>query len=262
VTILDKGALTIGGMVTATSVGLTADSITIPGNVSGAAVMLVGTVGAISETGTLVAGTLTGSAATSATLTGASATTNQVGTLNGFKAGNGFTLNDGTGLTVAGTLAGGPNATIVDTGALAINGAVTAAAVGLTANSITVSGNVGGNSAALDATNGAIIINGRRHRCIRQRHWQLRQLECNEWRDHDQWRCERDHDKPVRHQHRHSRHRERELCDCCCYSGRDQRDRCAEYRYIDRSSGYFGKLHRHEQHRIIGSVQFKWPDTH
>jgi hypothetical protein len=160
VTILDKGALTIGGMVTATSVGLTADSITIPGNVSGAAVMLVGTVGAISETGTLVAGTLTGSAATSATLTGASATTNQVGTLNGFKAGNGFTLNDGTGLTVAGTLAGGPNATIVDTGALAINGAVTAAAVGLTANSITVSGNVGGNSAALDATNGAIIING------------------------------------------------------------------------------------------------------
>jgi filamentous hemagglutinin family protein len=160
VTILDKGALTIGGTVTAASVGLTADSITIPGNVSGGAVMLVGTVGAISETGALVAGTLTGSAATSATLTGASVTTNQVGTLNGFKAANGFTLNDGTGLTVTDALAGGPNATIVDNGALAINGAVTATAVGLTANSITVSGSVGGNSAALDATNGAIIING------------------------------------------------------------------------------------------------------
>lgn len=160
-TILDKGALAVNGMVTAESVGLTADSITIPGNVTGSTVMLTGTVGAISETGALIAGTLTGSAPTSATLTGASATTNQVGTLNGFKAGNGFTLNDGTDLTVTGTLAGGPSATILDNGALAINGAMTAIAIGLTANSITVSGNVvGGNSAALDATNGAIIING------------------------------------------------------------------------------------------------------
>jgi hypothetical protein len=160
VTILDKGALTISGMVTAASVGLTADSITIPGNVSGGAVMLVGTAGAISETGALVAGTLTGFAATSATLTGASATTNQVGTLNGFKAANGFTLNDGIGLTVTDTLASGPNATIVDNGALAINGAVTAATVGLTGTSITIPGIVNGNFMTAVATAGAINETG------------------------------------------------------------------------------------------------------
>ena len=161
VAILDNGALSINGSLSATSVGLTADSVSIPGSVNGGTVTLTGTVGAINETGTLIAGTLSGSAITNVNLTGATATTNQIGAVNGLNAGSGITLDDGIGLTVAGSMAGGPSATILDKGALAINGTVTAAtSVGLTADSITIPGLVSGNALALASTVGAINETG------------------------------------------------------------------------------------------------------
>ncbi len=79
ITIADSGALTISGTGIATAISLTADSISIPGLVNGGTVALFGTVGAIDETGTLIAGTLTGSAATGANLAGATTTSNQIG---------------------------------------------------------------------------------------------------------------------------------------------------------------------------------------
>jgi filamentous hemagglutinin family protein len=155
-TIVDKGPLAISGAVNAGTVSLTADSMTIPGKVTGTDVALFGTVGTISETGVLNAGTLTGSAATTANLTG---TANQIGTLGNFTA-SGFSLVDGILLTVAGLVAGGPSATIVDTGLLSINGTVNAGAVSLTADSITIPGNVMGTSVALSATGGGIDESG------------------------------------------------------------------------------------------------------
>jgi fibronectin-binding autotransporter adhesin len=157
-TVANKGPLTINGTVTAQVVSITADSIGIPGNVTGTSVALFGTVGAITETGLLNASTLTGSAVTTAGLTGTSFS-NSITTLNGFTAA-GFTLDNGIGLTVLGTLSGGPSATIADTGPLAVNGTVSATAVSLTADSITIPGNVKGNTVALFGTVGAISETG------------------------------------------------------------------------------------------------------
>ena len=157
-TVANKGPLTINGTVTAQVVSITADSIGIPGNVTGTSVALYGTVGAITETGLLNASTLTGSAVTTAGLTGTSFS-NSITTLNGFTAA-GFTLDNGIGLTVLGTLSGGPSATIADTGPLAVNGTVSATAVSLTADSITIPGNVKGNTVALFGTVGAISETG------------------------------------------------------------------------------------------------------
>ena len=155
VTIADKGALAIKGTVTATAVSLTADSITIPGEISGSTVSLFGTVGAIAETGVLNVGTLTGSAATTAALTGTSFS-NSIGTLNGFTAA-GFTLDDAIGLTILGTVSGGPNATIADKGLLAINGSVTASTISLTADSISEPGALIGSTLTGSSTGSASL---------------------------------------------------------------------------------------------------------
>jgi filamentous hemagglutinin family protein len=98
--IVDTGALAVSGSaLAANAVNLTADSIAIPGNVSGTSVALFGTVGAIGETGSLNAGVLSGSAIGAASLIG----TNQVAALGNFSAAS-FALNDTTGLLLAGTL--------------------------------------------------------------------------------------------------------------------------------------------------------------
>ncbi|HTI80757.1 MAG TPA: hypothetical protein VL614_09955 [Acetobacteraceae bacterium] len=159
-TILDRGALAINGTVTATAINLTADSIAIPGLVNGGSVRLFGTVGAISETGTLIATALTGSAATSATLTGATATANQIGTLAGFTTSTAFALDDGVALTVANTVSGGASATIIDSGLLTNNGTVTATSISLTAGDISNAGLVNGGSVSLFGTLGAITDPG------------------------------------------------------------------------------------------------------
>ncbi len=159
VTVLNNGALAIGGAVTAAAVSLTAGSITIPGTVGGTTVGLFGTVGAITEIGVLNAVTLTGTAATSASLTG-TAFSNSIGTVNGFNAPSGFTLDDGSSLTVLGAVTGGPGVTVLDNGALVINGTVSATAISLTAGSITIPGTVSGSSVALFGTVGAISETG------------------------------------------------------------------------------------------------------
>ncbi len=80
----DIGALTISGGISATAINLTANSITIPGLVTdggAGTVNLVANNGTISETGTLIAGVLTGTAAGVADLLGAGPSTNQVATI-------------------------------------------------------------------------------------------------------------------------------------------------------------------------------------
>ncbi len=159
-----SGLLTVSNSLIATSaISLTAGNIAISGLVSDGGTgttALFANLGAISETGTLIAGTLSGSAATAATLTGASATTNQVATVANFNAA-GFTLDDGKSLNVTGALSGGPSATVLDTGTLTIaaGGTVTAAAIGLTGGDIAIPGLVtdgGAGTTSLVANTGTI----------------------------------------------------------------------------------------------------------
>jgi filamentous hemagglutinin family protein len=75
--------------------------------------------GAISETGAILAGTLTGSAAGSASFTGA----NQIGMLGNFTA-NGFALNNGVDLTIAGVLNSGAGVTLQDAGTINETGVI------------------------------------------------------------------------------------------------------------------------------------------
>ena len=65
-----------------------------------------------------------------------------------------FAKKEQIGLTVVGTVSGGPSATIADNGPLAIDGTVTATAVSLTADSITIPGDVTGTSVSLFGTVG------------------------------------------------------------------------------------------------------------
>jgi hypothetical protein len=164
-TITDAGNLTIvpGSAVTANAVGLRAGNITIAGLVSdggAGTTRLVANVGTISETGTLVAGTLTGSSAGPASLTG----TNQISSLGNFTA-SGLSLSDQTDLSVTGSVNGGASATLLDTGALTIaaGGTVSASAVSLVASNITIPGVVtdgGGGTVAMVANAGTISETG------------------------------------------------------------------------------------------------------
>ncbi len=112
VALTGSGLLSIGGTVTAASIGLTGSALAIPGLVnagSTGAIALHATAGTIGETGTMIAGTLSGGATGAATLAGATGTANQIGTLSSFSVTNGdLTLNDGKALTVAGTVSAGP----------------------------------------------------------------------------------------------------------------------------------------------------------
>ncbi len=147
--ITDTGTLTIAvdGAVRANAVGLTAGNITIAGLVSdggAGTTSLVTTVGTISETGTLVAGTLTGSSVGTVALSG----DNTVAAL-GASAASPFS-------------AVGQSFTLVDNGAasLAVNG-LSAATVSVTALAISIPGALSGTtSVALAATEGGISETG------------------------------------------------------------------------------------------------------
>ncbi len=159
-TITEAHLLTVAGSVTATAVSLNAGSLAIPGSVSDGGVGTVNlttTAGTITETGTLIAGTLSGSAAGAASFSGS----NRIAALGDFGA-DGTTLSDTVPLTVAGSVAGGSGATITDAGLLTVSGSVTAAAVSLRAGSLAVPGAVVGGSGAVDliATSGAITASG------------------------------------------------------------------------------------------------------
>ncbi len=163
--IADSASLTVDGTVSAVAVILSGANVTIPGLVTdggAGSVGLIATSGTISQTGTLVAGTLSGNSTGATSLTGATATTNQVAVLGGFTAA-GFTLNDGKSLTVAGSLSGGAVAAITDSAMLTIDGAISAAAVSLTGASVTIAGLVtdgGTGTVNLIATGGTIDESG------------------------------------------------------------------------------------------------------
>jgi len=178
-TIVDTGALLVSGTIappsgsTAIVVGLTAATIDISGLVSdggAGTTSLVANAGTIGETGTLIAGMLSGSATSGDALQAASllGASNQIPTLGSFAASD-FTLHDASGLTVTGPLIAGKSATIVDAGALLVSGTIappsgtSAIAVGLTAATIDIPGSVsdgGAGTTSLVANAGAIAENG------------------------------------------------------------------------------------------------------
>ncbi len=158
-TIVDTGTLTVQSAVRATAISLTGGAIAIPGLVTDGGtgtVALIATAGTISETGALTAGTLSGSASGTTSLTGS----NTVAAISNF-AGNGVTLDDSVALAagtgVNGLNGGAGGATILDSGALTVDG-VFGASIKLTANSIVVPGALGaaGSDITLSATTGAI----------------------------------------------------------------------------------------------------------
>ena len=107
-TVTTTGTLTVSGSAITTgsggTVSLTGSSITAGGVISdggSGTTTLTASNGTISETGTLIAGTLGGSATGAANLSGATQFSNQINTLAGFSASS-LTLTDSTALTIAG----------------------------------------------------------------------------------------------------------------------------------------------------------------
>ena len=97
--LIDASPLALGNIAAGSVETIDAPSLTIPGTQQAPLLSLTATKGGIAETGSLVVGTLTGSSVGPTSLTG----TNQVSVLGNFTAPS-FTLNDGTNLTIAGTL--------------------------------------------------------------------------------------------------------------------------------------------------------------
>ena len=163
-TVLDSGSLSVGGIVAASTISLTAGTIAIPGEVTAGTlgtIYLAGTSGPVTETGTLIAGTLSGTSAAMANFAGASLTANQILTLGSFGSA-GFVLDDGTNLTID-TLGGGAFATVRDAGSLAVSGIIAAGSISLTATTITVPGTVtAGTTGTIDlfANPGSITETG------------------------------------------------------------------------------------------------------
>ncbi len=156
--VIDAGGFGLGvtGSVAAPTVTLSAGSIDIGGSVGATGVVkLLANQGSIAETGSLNAGTLTGSAITTAFLTG----TNLVGTLANFTAPGGFSLTDGQGLLVTGSVASSGGTVALNTGTFGIGvpGTITGAAAALTGGSIDLGGGLGVTGlATLIASKGSI----------------------------------------------------------------------------------------------------------
>nr|WP_294564579.1 hypothetical protein [uncultured Rhodopila sp.] len=177
-TITDTGTLVVSGTIapasgtTAIAVGLTAGVLNINGTVSdggAGTTSLVSNGGAITETGALIAGTLSGRAANGAADADASLTgANSIAALAAFSADH-FSLTDGRSLTVTGPVIVASAATIVDTGTLLVSGTIapasgtTASAVGLTAGVLNIAGTVsdgGTGTTSLVSNAGAITETG------------------------------------------------------------------------------------------------------
>jgi fibronectin-binding autotransporter adhesin len=171
-TLLDKKLLSIAGLVTTNSGTVVIDTgtfgLTLPGRISAAAATLSagsiaidGTLavtdtasfiasGSITESGAISAGTLAGSAGTTATLTGA----NTIATLSSFSAPDGFTLNNGEVLSIAGPVSSS-GTVVVSNGSfgLTVPGTISALAATLSASSIGIAG-------ALAVTDTASLVSG------------------------------------------------------------------------------------------------------
>ncbi len=149
---LNVGTFGLGvpGAISGLAATLSAGSIDIGGSlgVSGAA-SLVATQGSINVPGSLNAGTLTGSAITTASFGGA----NLIGTLGNFAAPTSFSLTDGRALTVAGSLTSGGSIAINDAGSsLSVPGTIAGGPVLLSAAAIDIGGQVGSGAVTLVST--------------------------------------------------------------------------------------------------------------
>jgi filamentous hemagglutinin family protein len=142
-TLADTVPLTVAGVLSGAPVVLAAPGIAVAGQITTgggttSSVTLTASVGTIDGAGTIITGTLSGSAAGTVNLTGP----NQIGSVGSFSAA-GFTLNDATTLTVANS--------------------VSAPAVSITATSIAIPGVVtdgGTGTVSLNATGGTITETG------------------------------------------------------------------------------------------------------
>ena len=133
----DTGTLTVAGSLAAAGIALAANTIDLPGVVDvGAGTLALTATGDIIATGTLNAGSLTGSAGGSAGFTG----TNSIGVLGNFTTGADFVLHDGA-------VAAG-NSTLTVSGVIA---AGTAAAAGATPNTLEI------NATGLLSVTGSLI---------------------------------------------------------------------------------------------------------
>ena len=164
VTITDSGTLTVTGSVLGTTVNLTGSNIDIPGSVDGpTSVSLKATPGGITETGSLTTALLTGSAATSANLSGATPTANLISNLGPFTdTSGGFSLATAGPLTVAGAVTTKANISLQATGDLSVSNPVVAAdgnIVMQTTNSLIVNSTVtSGGDVMLQAGQGLAVL--------------------------------------------------------------------------------------------------------
>jgi filamentous hemagglutinin family protein len=116
--------------------------------------------GAITQTGSITAGTLNTQSVTGATLNDAG---NKIGTFSATNTGSGnITLNNTTPLTITGISNAGGNVTVNNTGELSIAGMIAAGAVNLTGGAINEVGTGLINSTGLLTTNsvGGVTLNG------------------------------------------------------------------------------------------------------
>jgi filamentous hemagglutinin family protein len=146
------GALSVSGSVTGSSTSLNGSAIAISGSVTGTQSLALTASGSITESGALTAGTLTGSAGTSADLSG----TNSVGDLGAFTA-EGFTLKNSENLAVSGLVSGGAGGIdLITTGAanLDIGGSLTTSAA-ITLSAAGTIGEAGGGLSANTLTGSA-----------------------------------------------------------------------------------------------------------
>ncbi|HUN40417.1 MAG TPA: filamentous hemagglutinin N-terminal domain-containing protein [Acetobacteraceae bacterium] len=142
-TVLDAGSLSVNGILSAGSISLTAGSIQIPGEATAGTtgtIELAGTSGPIIETGTLIAGTLSGTSAAIADLAGATVDTNQILNIGSFGS-SGLVLNDGTALT-ASAVNGNSSVSIDVAGTLTVTTLLSGNAIDLAATSIDIPGTV------------------------------------------------------------------------------------------------------------------------
>ena len=186
----------------------------------------------ITDTGQIVATTLQGQAGiapsatgtgvlASASLTGATPTSNAIDTLGDFAVSGGFTLDDGAPLTVSGTLAAGTAA---------------ATTPGVGSDTFDVSLNVPGNALTVTGTiTDGVAAAALRHRSGGRQHLPRRRLAHHQRHGvgprRDQWRRHRNHD--------HQRH--------------DIGNRHADRRHADRQR-QCRKLRRHQQRRHTGRL--------
>jgi hypothetical protein len=150
--ITDTDGLIISGQITGSLTSLTAATIDIPGSVTSTSASFTSS-GSLTETGSIVTGTLALSASGSASLTGS----NSIATLGDLTAA-GLTLDNTAALTVNGAVNGQTSVVLADAAALTIagSGSITGSNVSLSAASMTVAGLIDAGTGLSLSTPGSI----------------------------------------------------------------------------------------------------------